>query len=572
MVKHIAIPKGFLKMPRIGIHFREKLTKNFEETLNRGGFEKAEEKRSWTFFGYPEKEIFGQILDEKTNPFGVGYDTAVTPGTTNIRGVTTLSRTLKTFALFLDTHAHAKGVSADGLINLYPGTDEEEPLKNAEVKELKYGSNIVPKFEDEAYLHRLGHTVENLYLMARPTPALKDRKLRGWGTIAECTIIEGVVSPYFNGMNIYSTGIVEDVMMRYFHQTMGETAENMMTEYSLYRRGWHTLASTDVGMSVQHMGYCIKLAIDARCGIYCVVEEGEYLGSIFYSFDNNFRFTIKGRVLKAIAGEPFQQALSQFGGHRVALKAVCEYLSGLDMLDADDDGEKTKVISPGSIRFARQLYRQVQRRRITQDDKEKLKPLIERLQFGHGYLPTTPENLAWMVEVAASEADYDIDTPMWIQGGALYTADPYRYAVSAFGNSAPSFLMTNGVQVKIPRIEMVEDPTEAINPKTNGKVMGFIAVVNKPLQIAATDLALVFEQKKIKVKYAMRGIGPAKASYTCNGPSKKVVWDALRKNVHPATTRASTMKRKDMEDRDEDEQEEIRKKAKLDKDSAMDIF
>lgn len=559
-------PSGVLSWPKIGVFFRGKVTQNWKETLERGGFDLHEEKRTETYVGYPHRDIYAAILNQTENPYNPSHDTPVTPGMTNIRGMTTLIRTIKTLLYFLDVNTWANSVSTDGLVNIVSRISDDDPFPYAVLNELRYTATVAPEFADAAYKDNVKYSMKNMAVLARPVPTYKDRPLAGSGSTSRIPCKSGIVAPYFKGMNVYSRGIAERLMTRYFLHTFGDTAETAMAEYFLYRRGWETLASTDAGMSMQHLAYLTEIAIDAGVCLYAVFEDGLYLGGILYYPGDGFCVTIMGRTLKPLVGEEFQAAIQGFSGHKQALRDICKIVSGCSLKESTDDGETSLVVDPTKIRFARQLYREVSKRKVAADTKVELKPLVEKLNFGQGFLPMTAENLAWMVEVAAGDADYDIDTPMWIQGNGLYSSDQFRYACSAFGPTAPSFMMTSGVPIKIARIE-AEDPTTEINPKTGRELMNFVAVVMKPVQIAASDLAMVFESKKVKVKYAPRGTGPAKASYVFNGPAKKVIWEALRKNVHPVNKPRGP--KRALEDRDNVDKEAVAKKAKLDADSAM---
>lgn len=183
------------------------------------------------------------------------------------------------------------------------------------------------------------------------------------------------------------------------------------------------------------MVFCIKLATSCAVPVRPVYLAGVYAGCVFDA--GKCMVVVGGQVLKPSTTSELESQIERMQTHDSALAEICAILTSIDK--DDDASEDHLVISPTSIKSARQLHYMFKTRTLGPDEQKKLFPLMRKLRFEQKFWDVTnPTHVRQAIAYIVEKKFPDDTVPMNLRLDAVFTKQPIYSVLGAFGTKAPS--------------------------------------------------------------------------------------------------------------------------------------
>jgi hypothetical protein len=319
-------------------------------------------------------------------------------------------------------------------------------------------------------------------------------------------------------------------MMRFVHsylfKLLGSTMQECQTNYADFRRGFNSLATTDVGMALTHIGFGIDLAIRTQSRCFVICDNGRYmgcalLGARFAIFDST-------RWVAPVDAEILRADLSAIDPHVASVRSLVEKFGELSTTDAYDGpgvGEETFADPSNLIDVFAGL-----RLDMLGDDERELNRLCRNLNYmGDGYLARNPQTIAEVLTTLFSDSPVELCRPTYIPSIRADLKSRTFRLLSRFGPEAPSFWNDRGQEFECkPR----EVPQTSGTKRKIGEMDIYanlplrLLVTPKPLDVAVRDMGKVIEKGCVRMDLKERAGKNRNMSIEAE-TMKKEIWKVL---------------------------------------------
>jgi hypothetical protein len=365
----------------------------------------------------------------------------------------------------------------------------------------------------------------------------------------------GIFLPYFTGLVLPDKDFVPDLLTTQFSSLLGNNQAEIAQASQTLWSGWSTLASTAVGLQLQHQAYCLKLALATGCKIITFIPGGSYQGTILANGPPELTLHKRGKSYTPIGVDELQQELAKWDSQDELLAELAESLNTIPLLAEDPKVEgNTLSLTAASFTSARFIHNILRGLKFNEDDKVKTRAILKKLHFETKYLdPRAPEALERVFRIAKS-GDFLADgEPMSVLDDAMFSRDPVTSAFASFGATAPSFYDEQGTALPILRrtkTAVREFGSYEVSKRKNhqGELLlpkGQIPVFIKSSQLAASDFKQMQRTNALRFRKTARG-GVQGCAYTISSEYVPRIETMLHDVFAPE--KSTSRKRKDLAD------------------------
>lgn len=296
--------------------------------------------------------------------------------------------------------------------------------------------------------------IESLQLGSNESSIPKARPSRQpdniFGDYTKVPTLPGLIFPYFPEMLESDYNYVTGVVKEYFLECLGETREEILSNYKDFKGAMGSIASTETGKVLQHIFCGISLAIRAQARLFPIVEGRRYLGFTIHGW--YFTVSIDGYRHRPMEYATLVDHVRQVDEHAVALAEIFRMLSKLKLTDTNKAMGKTvlQALRSDVANNPRKLAEVIRRFRI--DDHtiaEEIEKCCSRLSYPQRFWPYTVENILRAVDFLVADSFPPVDTPMFPRGGTITSRSPAIAIFALFGESGFSFKTAGGKPLKI---------------------------------------------------------------------------------------------------------------------------
>jgi len=350
-------------------------------------------------------------------------------------------------------------------------------------------------------------------------------------------------------------------MLECFLNSLGDTKEKAIAGYEAWQKGYEKWYKTDAGKIIGHIFLGIKLALQSRARLFLLKPSGRYAG--FVLLGHKFSIGINGKIVEPDTAARLAKLALNLDLHSKALTDICKLLSGLSTQGLADVKEE---ITPGEIKSARQLWREVLRREECEGEQwEKLCELWNKLHFEESFWPMSHNSIAKAISMIYDEKiEIPDDLPLYLPGDLLYSPSRTVKMLATFGPMAPSFIDQKGTEIAV-HTESGIDAAAVVDPNTGKRAMEVILVSGKKLEAAINDFDNMTKKRRIRQNFAERAAGFRTIKF--NGDARDLIWNAIKTMPKP---KVAESKKRGREEGDEEGDAVVTKKGKT-KDTAEDF-
>lgn len=316
-----------------------------------------------------------------------------------------------------------------------------------------------------------------------------------WGSVKDVPNSDGIFVPYVSELAVVDTMTVPDVVSRYFMRCLASESNDMFLQMHELRSAWGLISKTDLGKEITHIYKCIEVALRAQASIYPVYNDTIYEGTVICGA--GYTLNIGDKVYVPLSYEKLQDEVSEASSHTKAINGIMLYLT------EGDDADRVKDCTT-----MRQLSEVVKEVELDVVDRQSIIKHAYNLHFPNTYWSTSVTNTQAMLHHLISEKELPDDMPM--NPKYLFSVDRVELVLSAFGHSAPSFMIPNGPKCGF----QMADPPKNLHIRTVG------------LETAILDMKFVMENGMITNN--MNNLSSRHKDTPVNGGPKREIWKMLK--------------------------------------------
>jgi len=293
----------------------------------------------------------------------------------------------------------------------------------------------------------------------------------------------GIVCPYVESLAQSDHHTVPFILNGLFFGLLNTSMEACRESAKSMVSAWDDFKDTPWGKELAHMYTGIRLAVESASGIRIMVTpQNVYQGFILLGV--GFTLSIGDRFFPVITFTDLQATYTSATPHDAALTQI------LSLVNFDDDMQRQKVKKELTCLY--DLGKGIREKGYSINDREKIAKLAQDVTFvSDRYLPITGDNIAKVFNTM-NESFGEERFPL--HHLALFENDRKRRLLSAFGATAPSFLIAGGRKMELSGNFSFNRVTK--KGKSEVKVTRMHCVV-VPLEKAFTDLDLMILHKHV---------------------------------------------------------------------------
>lgn len=384
-------------------------------------------------------------------------------------------------------------------------------------------------------------------VVAKPAPFYPDVN---FGPASSIPNLPGYVFPHFPALHEPSESSILATIRRYFAASIANSTDGTGFWRS-FVPGLHKWSRTDAGKCVQHIFFCMQIALESQARLFVIVGNRKYLGCAILGF--KFTITRGPDMLVPDTSKTVRTLALELDKHTEALDEICGMLSRVALRE----GGMTIDLSPSEVKSSRDLHRELQKREpITGEEYDQLAERVSQLTFEESFWPMTTDKLETWIRFLASEEPIPNEWPMHISRETIYDSSRAYLVLSAFGPTAPSLVDQMGSEFVIPIGVDADDPSSVVDA-SGRRPLDFIVVSAKKLSIAVGDSKNMVKKRRIRQNLVERAAGFRTIKVV--GERRNRLWDLLK--TIPGENIDKGKKRSRAEEGDE-ESEARRKRGK----------
>jgi hypothetical protein len=279
--------------------------------------------------------------------------------------------------------------------------------------------------EDVTMSDKAGATKDVKLVRAKPSSILEF----SWGSIEHLPNASGIYIPFIEELAVEDTITIPSLVSTYFLRCLASTPQGMLMQMETIRSGWSMVASTRTGHELSHMAKCIDVALQAQCFVYPTYTNNVYEGTVICGAGYSIGF--RDRVFGPSPYEELQKVVVKNSRHIVSLVEICK---------AARIEEANDIMTIPDIRSLSMYLKNVQLDEIA---KQEIVKHSMNLSFPNKYWSSSPANIGKALALL-NDPDSIIPSDIPMYPKYMFTLDRVEQVLSAFGHSAPTFMIPNG--------------------------------------------------------------------------------------------------------------------------------
>lgn len=433
----IAAPNNLLpwKLPSVIYHFRNKPNDALRTTLSAHSYPIQKGKDEQFIMRNPTLEQIRNLVTTHRPE----NNTRHILNTVNIESLRALIVIRNIISSFIRTHRfpafrHETDIAHRDLDEITQPIIKKRKINTVSAVECykQPDQHIEAAGDETEYVPKQGETYNDIIQLTRAKPSTQN-DMSLWGPLNTLPNSSGIFAPYVRDLAISDNQTVPGLLADYFAQGLAPNLDGIMNSIDQIKSAWGTICQTDTGHEVTHLCKCIDIALRAQCYVYPVYTNGVYEGTAILGA--GYTMHLCGRTYMAIPYAELQEEVRDGSMHTLALSTINDAVAGLNLADL------------GTITTMRELSEIVKEEALDDFQRQTIVKAAHNLTYATGYWSTSASNVVKMMEFLSSDTEIDVDVPM--HPAYLFTADRIESVLSAFGHSAPSFMILGGKRINV---------------------------------------------------------------------------------------------------------------------------
>jgi hypothetical protein len=255
---------------------------------------------------------------------------------------------------------------------------------------------------------------------------------------------------------------------------------------------------------MSHLAKMISLAITSQTRAFPLFSNGQYAGTILSG--GRFVVHFEDDTLVPEEYQQLQTRVQELRLHSTVLKTIATFVSG------DVDVQKTVE----DMKTMRSLSNYLLKSDLSEDTRDNIKKECIHLRFPEKYWPINPTTVTHFLDLVSGTSPDVNDESIPLHPSYLFNPDRNLRWLSAFGYTAPSFLIPNA---------------SIISVKKGTAIPKKLTTITVGLDAAASDFRTMMDRKEIRNDPKdLSKDSKFKAYSKADGP---MVWEALKKVLIP---------------------------------------
>lgn len=374
-------------------------------------------------------------------------------------------------------------------------------------------------------------------VVTKAKPSLKNFTYHG--NFASVPFLPGLFFGYFPDCITPSYSSIATLISDYFFSNLGDDIEECASELRVIRKATAQWCSSSAGLILQHIGACIRIAIQSETRPYLIFEDGEYQGFVLLGYGFSV-VDAAGLVVKPHMAKELRDVLRDANTNLAALAEVKQAAENIAVENGNAyvDQPDTLMCDAATIISARQVVYYLRERDVLFEDvetenMEKLMKAMRRAFFTTGFWKVNPDTILKGVLLLTNNDEIPESLPMGYHS-TMFTDTSREFSVfSLFGVHGFSFVQHGGTQWRIPKSgeEDPADQTRIIAGKVKGKdarqvkKLDVIYVAMKPVSACIVDWRYMHNERCIVQKSERAA---KQKNYTLSGDKRDAIWTELK--------------------------------------------
>lgn len=372
---------------------------------------------------------------------------------------------------------------------------------------------------DDSYrITHLGDAV----ITAKASPGKAENN---FGSANELPEMPGLAFPYFKGLNVPDAANMKTIATDHFFRLIGADHEECKKNIADLRRGLNSLATTDVGMEINHVLMGIRLCLQTQTRLFVVVEDLIYRGFVLLGY--NFSIFDGSAWVSPVNPAQLQEDCRRLNPHKDSVIQLVGLLNDMKIVGST---ELKRDIVAEDFNTSNNAIRAILSREIADDDLVKANRLVRKLNYRKdGFWGMTPGNIRLLMDHLAGESFPPDTVPQFIPSASKSLASRELRWFMAFGPDAPSFWNNRGEEVKLVKEREITEEDKNTGEKrkiTTDATPPEIYVTPKPVEVAARDWEKVMRAGAISQDYKERAKGYRNILIK-DETNRRVLWNKL---------------------------------------------
>lgn len=327
---------------------------------------------------------------------------------------------------------------------------------------------------------------------AKPSQIQNDR----WGPVGNIPNCSGIFVPFVAELAVEDPLTVPMLVSTYFLRSLASTHASMISQMDSIRSGWSMVASTRLGHEWSHLAKCIDVALQAQCFVYPIYTNDVYEGTVICGA--GYRVGLRDRMFGPVAYDELQKAVRDNTMHRKSLNEIIGIVG-------DEHEHDISVCED-----MRTLSKLLLTLPLDEVSKGQIVKAAMKLNFRNKYWSTSAAKTQLALHYLANpDESIPSDIPMYPK--YIFSVDRDERVLSAFGHSAPTFMIPNGRKCEMKNME---------TPPKN------LTVRTVTVETAVLDLKYIREQGYITNN--LTNLSAKHKDVPIKSEFKKDIWRLLR--------------------------------------------
>jgi len=253
----------------------------------------------------------------------------------------------------------------------------------------------------------------------------------------------GVYLPYFQGMLIQDKTTIPDIITSTFSLLLGDNPAEIAQAATDVSTGWGSAASTPQGLALSHIGFCMKLALEAGAKpILFMKDDDNYQGTVICGTD--FVISSKGKIHTPITHDEIVAELKKFDSHDTAINKLAEIINTIP-LDIAGDAKTYLSVTPELLTTPRLIHNLLRQLNVNSSHQQEIRRCLDDCQFSQTFWEAKDANLLIRAyTLIAQDKFLDDDAPIPYNSDVMFTKECDYSVLAAFGSTAPTLYDPTG--------------------------------------------------------------------------------------------------------------------------------
>lgn len=409
--------------------------------------------------------------------------------------------------------------------------DDDEEAMEGVTSEAREAIATLKKMQ-EATVGYLSSTGNDTVLTARH-PRLVGNNV---GSSAQVPELPGILFPYFHGLVQPDHSSLMRFVHRHLFRLLGSTMQECQDNYAQLRRGFNSLATTDVGMALSHIVLGIELALETQGRVFVIIDSKKYqgfalLGARFAVFDST-------KWVMPVESHELRDELAVLDPHTASVGKLISKFAELRTSGVYSG----PVVTEASFEEPENLipvFAGLQLNELGETERELNQCLRSLNYMGSGYLTRNPQLVCELLEMLFSENEIKLERPTYIPTVRTDLTSKTFRVLSRTGPESISLWNEKGQDFECKAVDksvLVGGKRKVSEIDVYGNLPSRILITPKPLEIAVRDMDRVMERGAIRMDLKERA-GKNRNMSVESEIMRKKIWKVLVDNLHEANAK-----------------------------------